>query len=476
MKRKNFYGDNIIAMATPPGIGAISVFRLSGPDVIEITDRFFRPAGKKKNKLTEAHGHTLHFGELKDGDEVIDEVLVSVFKSPKSYTGENAVEISVHASPYIQRRLLGLFLNAGVRMAEPGEFTLRAFMHGKMDLAQAEAVADLIAAETSLQHKTAMAQLKGGFSKKLKILREQMVEFASLLELELDFAEEDVEFADRQQFMNLIGQIKKTLQQLMDAYRAGNVIKEGLPVAITGEPNTGKSTLLNALLQEEKAIVTDIPGTTRDVIEDQIIIDGIKFRFIDTAGIRKAQDQVEQIGIERTFEKIKEARVVFVLTDAEIMHEDESFFKQNLKRYFEWKNEFPDKHFKLIINKIDKLSEEKSDSLRMKLMQAGVDDFLFISAKREQGIDALKQFLSDYVRQGLLVQSDVLVTNERHYNALREAWQSMITVEEGLTAGLTADLLAVDVREALNKLGEITGEITTDDLLDHIFKNFCIGK
>ncbi len=472
----NKYSDNIIAMATPPGIGAISVFRLSGPDVIEITDKFFHPAGKKNTKLTAVAGHTLHFGELRENDELIDEVLVSVFKAPKSYTGENSVEISVHASPYIRQRVMNLFLQNGVRLAEPGEFTLRAFLHGKMDLAQAEAVADLIAAETELQHKAALHQLRGGFSAELKALRQQLLEFASLMELELDFAEEDVEFADREAFKNLLSKIKSTLLKLIEGFRLGNVVKSGVPVAIIGEPNTGKSTLLNTLLNEEKAIVTEIPGTTRDVIEDSIVIDGIKFRFIDTAGIRKAKDKVEQIGIERTFEKIKEARIVLFLTDAELLHKDTTYFHKNFERLTAWKRDFSDKTIVLLINKIDRLSKEELEELKLKIDAMRQTPVFYVSAKQRQGVDALKSFLSEQIQTGKIIQQDILITNVRHYDALRGALESIEAVEEGLFSGLTTDLLAVDIRDALNKLGEITGEITTDDLLDHIFKNFCIGK
>ncbi|NPA42744.1 MAG: tRNA uridine-5-carboxymethylaminomethyl(34) synthesis GTPase MnmE [Chlorobi bacterium] len=468
------YRDNIIAPATPPGTGAISVFRLSGPDVIEITDRFFVPKGKKK--LTEAEGHTLHFGELRDGDEVVDEVLVAVFKAPKSYTGENSVEISVHASPYIQKRVLEWFLDHGVRMAEPGEFTLRAFLNRKMDLAQAEAVADLIAAETPWQHRVAMQQLRGGFSKKLKELRDRMVEFAALMELELDFAEEDVEFADRRQFARLLDEIKSTLRELTEGYRTGNAIKEGIPVAITGEPNTGKSTLLNALLNEEKAIVTDIPGTTRDAIEDYIILNGIKYRFIDTAGIREASDRVEQIGIARTFEKIKEARVVLLLVDAARLAADSRLCADTIRRLNEWKKEYPDKIFILTVNKSDLVTPDRLERLLSCFNALKGIHVIHMSAKRKEGVERLKELLSLLAGQGTLKPGDVLVTNARHYRALKEALESVRQVEEGLQAGLSTDLLAVDIRDALNKLGEITGEITTDDLLDHIFQNFCIGK
>jgi len=468
------YQDNIIAMATPPGTGAISVFRLSGPDVIAITDRFFHPKGKKS--LTEAKGHTLHYGELRENDELIDEVLVAVFKAPKSYTGENSVEISVHASPYIQKRVLDLFLRNGVRMAEPGEFTLRAFLHGKMDLAQAEAVADLIAAETPWQHQVALQQLRGGFSRKLKELRQKLIEFASLMELELDFAEEDVEFADRDQFKQLLEEIKTTLQRLIEGYQTGNAIKEGIPVAIVGEPNTGKSTLLNALLDEEKAIVTDIPGTTRDAIEDHIILNGIKFRFIDTAGIRDATDKVEQIGIQKTYEKIGEAKIILFLADARALADYPALCQQTILRLNEWQDKYPGKKFVLLLNKTDLIGADELQKLLDCFQSLRGVHVMHISAKEQEGLDALKDFLSGQVQTGQLQADNILVTNARHYRALQEALDSILAVEEGLRAGLSTDLLAVDIRDALHKLGEITGEITTDDLLDHIFQNFCIGK
>jgi len=475
MPSPNFkYRDNIIAPATPPGTGAISVLRLSGPDVIAITDRLFVPKGK--TSLSQAAGHTLHYGELRDGEELLDEVLVSVFKAPKSYTGENAVEISLHASPYIQQRVLQWFLQQGVRMAEPGEFTLRAFLNGKMDLTQAEAVADLIAAETSWQHKTAMGQLRGGFSKKIKQLRDRLVEFAALTELELDFAEEDVEFADRNKFAELINEIKHTLQELIEGYQTGKIIKEGIPVAITGEPNTGKSTLLNALLNEEKAIVTDIPGTTRDAIEDSLILDGIKFRFIDTAGIRQASDKVEQIGIKRTFEKIREARIVLLLADASQLARNRRKCQETLARLNEWKNKFPDKTIVLVLNKTDLIDSQNLKSLLNCFNALRGIHVIHMSAKKREGIERLENFLKSQIHAGRIQASQVLVTNARHYAALRKALESIRAVEEGLRQGLSADLLAVDIRDALHHLGEITGEITTDDLLGHIFRNFCIGK
>ncbi len=461
--------ENIIALATPPGTGAIAVFRLSGNDVIDLTDRFFRSASGKS--LKEAKGHTLHFGTLYDGDELIDEVLVSVFRSPKSYTGENAVEISVHASPYIQQRVLEWFLRHGVRLAEPGEFTLRAFMHGKMDLAQAEAVADLIAADNRWAHKAALQQLRGGFSKELKDLRVKLVEFASLIELELDFAEEDVEFANREDLKILLSEIKKVLKNLIDSFKTGNVIKNGIPVAIVGAPNAGKSTLLNALLNEEKAIVTEIPGTTRDAIEDELILEGVKFRFTDTAGIRHTDDPVERLGIERTFEKMKQAQIVFLLIDTvkvKNVNEIETEINQI-------KKQFPEIRLVILLNKTDLADKAFVLSLENELKSSGRTVFP-ISAKQKKGLDQLKDFLVQQVEIGGLTSGQTVVTNVRHWEALRRTLNAIEQVEEGLAAGLSGDLLAVDLRDALHSLGEITGDITTDDLLDHIFMNFCIGK
>ncbi len=470
--------DNIIAIATPPGAGAIAVIRLSGPEVIEITDKFFQPAKKGKN-LSDAKGYTLHFGYLKDGEQIIDEVLVSVFRAPHSYTGENAVEISVHGSPYIQQKVLEWFLKNGVRMARPGEFTLRAFLHGKMDLTQAEAVADLIAAENEQAHQTAMHQLRGGFTKDLKMLRDKLIEFAALMELELDFAEEDVEFADRQAFQNLLIQIKEKLNRLIESYQAGNVIKHGVPVAIIGEPNTGKSTLLNALLNEEKAIVTDIPGTTRDVIEDTINIEGATFRFIDTAGLRKTRDEVEKIGIERTYEKVKDALIVLWLLDAGKVIHDPQALRNSLDEIKRLQKEYPDKHWMVLLNKTDKIPHEKKhglEDIRNHIQQELQAEVITISAKQGLGLEELKKHLAKQIQTGVIRPGETVVTNLRHYQSLQKAYESILQVEEGLKSGLSTDLLTIDIRTALHHLGEITGEITTDDLLDHIFRNFCIGK
>jgi tRNA modification GTPase len=473
---KNFE-DTIIALATPAGSGAIGVIRLSGSEAIEKVNRFFESKYKAKD-LNRVKSHTIHLGYLKDGDKILDEVLVSVFHNPHSYTGENVVEISVHGSPYIQQQVLQLFLKNGVRHAKAGEFTLRAFLNGKMDLSQAEAVADLIASDSAASHQLAMQQMRGGFGNEIKKLRDELIHFASLIELELDFAEEDVEFADRTQFKDLIQRIKITLKHLVDSFAVGNVLKEGVPVAIVGEPNVGKSTLLNALLNEERAIVSDIAGTTRDVIEDEIVLDGIRFRFIDTAGIRKAQDEIEKIGIRKTYEKIAEAQVIIFLIDACVLsktaacHQSQHdlVFADFEKELENISRKYPEKKILILVNKIDKINQQE---YRIDVKKYPV---LEISAKHKTGLENLKNQLTAWANKGLLNQNEIMVSNARHYQALNEALQSIMQVQQGLSAGISTDLLTVDIRAALHSLGEITGEITTEDLLDNIFRNFCIGK
>ena len=464
------YREKIIAEATPPGRGAISVFRLSGEGIIEVCDRFFRSVSGKS--LKDAPGYSLHYGEFTDGSEVIDEVMVAVFRAPKSYTGEDAVEISVHASPYIRRRVVEVFLQAGVRLAEPGEFTLRAFLNGKMDLTRAEAVADLIDAESKWEHDAAFRQLRGGFSSVLKNLRAKLVEFASLMELELDFSEEDVEFADRKRFDRLLKDISRVLSGLISSYETGNILKKGLPVAIVGEPNAGKSTLLNLLLREEKAIVTDVPGTTRDAIEDEVILGGVKFRFVDTAGLRETADKVEKIGIERTYEKMREARIILVTVDVRELKDISGL----LLKIRKWKADFPDKIFAVILNKTDLIDEPEATDLAQRLHEETGLEIIPFSAKTGKGLSALEAFLTAQVDLGRVRSGDLVVMRARHTDALRKALAAVENVREGLQAGISTDLLAVDIREALHYLGEITGEISTDDLLDHIFRNFCIGK
>ncbi|TJY35986.1 tRNA uridine-5-carboxymethylaminomethyl(34) synthesis GTPase MnmE [Pontimicrobium aquaticum] len=459
--------DTIIALATPSGAGAIAVIRISGDNAITMCDAHFKSV-KSQKSLSNQRTHTIHLGHiLKDGKE-LDEVLVSVFKDPNSYTGENVVEISCHGSPYIQQEIIQLFLRHGCRIANPGEFTLRAFLNGKLDLSQAEAVADLIASDNEASHQVAIQQMRGGFSNEIKALRDELMNFASLIELELDFAEEDVEFANRDQFKDLIERITKVLKHLIDSFAVGNVIKNGIPVAIVGEPNVGKSTLLNALLNEEKAIVSDIAGTTRDAIEDELTIGGIGFRFIDTAGIRDTQDVVESIGIKKTFEKIEQSQVVIYLFDAETSVSNLGIVLVEIEKI---KNKHPQKPLIIIANKIDKLDDIQLAELTNNIPQA-----ILLSAKTGFGVEQLTDKLLSLINTGALRNNETIVTNSRHYDALLKALEEIQKVQQGMDANLSGDLLAIDIRQALYHFGEITGEITSDDLLGNIFANFCIGK
>ena len=463
--------DTIIALATAPGIGAIAVLRLSGVKAIDlVSDHFKMKSGKvlKKQK-----SHTIHYGAILDDGRELDHVLVSLFKAPHSYTGEDVVEISCHGSPYIQQQILQLFLNKGCSMAEPGEFTLRAFLNGKMDLSQAEAVADLIASDSEASHRVAIQQMRGGFSNDIKQLRDELLHFASMIELELDFAEEDVEFADRQKLVDLLGEISDVLQRLIDSFALGNVLKNGIPTAIVGEPNVGKSTLLNALLKEDRAIVSEIAGTTRDSIEDEMIIGGVSFRFIDTAGIRDTEDTVESIGIRRTYEKISKASVVILLVEAtDYLYKEE----QVHRRYKELAEDYPDKSLMLVLNKSDGLDDYQLRDVYTALGKEKEVNSVVLSAKTGEGIDQLQHKLLEYIDKGMLQTNDTVVTNSRHYEALQKSLRDIEQVREGLNSGLSGDLLAIDIRQALHHLGEITGEITTEDLLGNIFANFCIGK
>lgn len=463
------YQDTIVALATPSGAGAIAVIRLSGEDAIFIADSCFKSV-KSQKSLSDQKTHTIHLGHIIDNNRTIDEVLVSVFKNPNSYTGENVVEISCHGSNYIQQEIIQSFLRKGCRMATAGEFTLRAFLNGKLDLSQAEAVADLISSDNEASHQIAIQQMRGGFSSEIAKLREELLNFASLIELELDFAEEDVEFADRTQFKALVERISFVLKRLIDSFAVGNVIKNGIPVAIVGEPNVGKSTLLNALLNEERAIVSEIAGTTRDTIEDEISIGGIGFRFIDTAGIRETKDVVESIGIKKTFEKIDQAQVVVFLADSLNFKEDVfiNSFKIEIEKI---KNKYPLKPLLILANKVDKLDDNQINSIRTEIPQIH-----FLSAKKGIGVDELKDKLLSFVNTGALKNNDTIVTNSRHYGALLKALEEVYKVNDGLNSGLSGDLLAIDIRQALYHFGEITGEITNDDLLGNIFANFCIGK
>ncbi|MDF0716710.1 tRNA uridine-5-carboxymethylaminomethyl(34) synthesis GTPase MnmE [Muricauda sp. 334s03] len=454
------YTDNIVALATPSGTGAIAVIRVSGPDAINLVDKLFKSI--KGKKLAKQKSHTIHLGNIIDGDKILDETLVSIFKGPHSYTGENVVEISCHGSPFIQRQIIQLLLRNGCRFASAGEFTLRAFLNGKMDLSQAEAVADLIASDSEAAHDIAMQQMRGGFSNEIQELRQELLNFASLIELELDFSQEDVEFADRTQFNELLTRISTVLKKLIDSFALGNVIKNGIPVAIVGQPNVGKSTLLNVLLNEERAIVSEIAGTTRDTVEDHISIKGINFRFIDTAGIRETVDVVEKIGIERTFDKIEKARLIIYLFDG--MEFDKAELDHIQKRY-------PNKQLLPICNKMDLLSPDQKEKIKSE-----IPDVLFLSAKFKEGIPELEAKLLSLVDSGALSGDTTIITNSRHYDALLKALEEIQKVKEGLDMELSSDLMAIDIRQALYHLGEITGNVTTDDLLGNIFSNFCIGK
>lgn len=460
------HNDTIVALATPSGSGAIAVIRLSGKDAIEIASASFRSVSGKN--LGNQSTHTIHLGHIVDGNKTLDEVLVSVFKNPNSYTGEDVIEVSCHGSPYIQQEIIQLFLRKGCRMATAGEFTLRAFLNGKLDLSQAEAVADLISSDNEASHQIAMQQMRGGFSSEIAKLREELLNFASLIELELDFAEEDVEFADRTQFKDLIERITFVLKRLIDSFAVGNVIKNGIPVAIVGEPNVGKSTLLNALLNEERAIVSEIAGTTRDTIEDEISIGGIGFRFIDTAGIRETKDVVESIGIKKTFEKIEQSQVTIYLFDASKTIDSLEEVRVEIEKI---RNKYPQKPLLVVANKIDRL-----DDTQLAKINSTIADVLLLSAKTGFGVEQLTNSLLNLINTGALRNNETIVTNTRHYDALLKAFEEIQKVKHGLETDLSGDLLAIDIRQALYHFGEITGEITNDDLLGNIFANFCIGK
>lgn len=452
--------DTIVALATAQGIGAIGVIRLSGRQAIDIINRLF-PA----KDLTRQASHTLHVGYLKENGKVLDEVVVSLFKGPKSYTGEDVVEISGHGSPYVLQQIIQACVHQGARLAKPGEYTQRAFLNGKLDLAQAEAVADLIASNTEASRKTALHNIRGGFSDRLKDLRERLIRFSALIELELDFSQEDVEFADRTQLYDLLTEAQQTTQQLAASFQLGNVIKNGVSVAIIGKPNAGKSTLLNTLLNENRAIVSEIAGTTRDTIEEVLNIDGILFRLIDTAGIREhTHDVIESIGMEKALAKMQQADVVIYLFDVNEIAVPE------LQAIIAELNNKKIKHI-LVGNKSDLVSET---AIREKFsMVAGI---IFISAKTNLHTEVLKEKLVDQVLQGKVQADDTIITNARHYHALQEVLQSLTDIRSGLENSIPGDLVALDIRRCLHYLGEITGEITTEDQLDYIFSKFCIGK
>ena len=459
----------IAAIATPPGMGAIAVIRLSGSSAIEITDSIFRPVRKGKS-LAQQSAYTIHYGSIVDGNREVDQVLVSLFKAPHSYTGEDVVEISCHGSVVVQQQLLELLVRHGAQLAKPGEFTLRAFMNGKIDLSQAEAIADLIASTSETARRVALNQMRGGISGKLAELRSELLRFTAMVELELDFSDEDVEFADRGQLEDLIKSIIAEIDTLSDSFSQGNAIKSGIPVTIAGKPNVGKSTLLNRLLNEEKAIVSEIAGTTRDAIEDTIHLGGINFRFIDTAGLRKTDDTIESLGIERAFAKIEKARIVLYLIDSQcdansIEGEVEAFIKKLTAS----------QNLIILVNKEDKSPQQHVETVLGKLKEKGFNA-LAISAKAGHNIEQLQQLLIAIGKTDMPENEDVIITNIRHYNALQSARTSLMQVLNGLHANLSGDLLTVDIYEAINYLGEITGEISNKDVLDFIFSKFCIGK
>ncbi len=460
--------DTICALATANGMGAIAVIRVSGPEAITKVDTIFQTKFGQK-KLTTVDSHTVHLGYVKQKDTLLDEALFTIFKGPNSYTGEDVVEISTHGSVYIQQKVMELLNQIGVRNASPGEYTFRAFWNGKMDLSQAEAVADLIASDSKASHEIALKQMRGGFSTQIKALREEMINFAALIELELDFSEEDVEFANRDKFTELLDNLQNTLKKLADSFAYGNVIKNGVPVAIVGAPNAGKSTLLNALLNEERAIVSDIEGTTRDTIEEVLNIDGIAFRFIDTAGLRVAGDQIEQIGIEKTREKIKQAKIVIHLYDVHRL--TEQMVAHQLDELLR-----NDSIVINVANKIDQTTAEDTffDELKKEFPTI---THLAISARENMGIEALKTALSQQVQLLGNSSDDAVVSNSRHLAALQNTLAQIHKIKEGMQYNLPSDLLAIDIREALTYLGEITGEIDVDqDILGTIFGKFCIGK
>lgn len=462
--------DTIVALATPSGrSGAIAVIRMSGPDAIQIANAVFHG-----RDLTKQASHTVHFGTIRDGDTIVDEVLVTLFVAPNSYTRENSVEISTHNSPYIISRVIALLIQRGARAAEAGEFTLRAFLNGSLDLSQAEAVADLIAAEDRASHEIALNQMRGGISNKLQEMREQLINFAALLELELDFSEEDVEFADRAQFEALVREIKAHISQLIDSFAYGNAIKNGVPVAIIGKPNAGKSTLLNTLLDEERAIVSDIAGTTRDTIEETMVLDGITFRFIDTAGLRETTDEIEAIGVTKAREKVRQAKVLLYLYDDQDSTAEE-VIQQIRDLYYEGLMVV------LVRNKIDLkaggyVSDGMDEHIKAALIPDWVDALVPITAKSSKSVESLKSVLITQIRD-LAIEDQQVVTNVRHVQALKEALASLHDVEQGMSGGLPGDLLAHHVRAALRYISTITGDVDVDrDILGTIFGKFCIGK
>ena len=454
----------IMALSTASGAGAIAIIRLSGKEAIELTDGLFKARSGKQ--LKDQKSHSIHLGDIMNNNSIVDEVLVSVFKNPNSYTGEDVIEISCHGSPYIQQQIMRILIEKGAQTAKPGEFTLRAFLNGKMDLSQAEAVADLISSENEASHQLAMQQMRGGFSSEIKNLRQELLNFASLIELELDFAEEDVAFADRKELENLLLRIQTVLKNLLDSFALGNVIKKGVPIAIVGPPNVGKSTLLNCLLNEDRAIISSIAGTTRDSIEDEITLDSVCFRFIDTAGIRETEDTIEKIGIQKTKDKIALAAFILHLVDPTDYAQNKDILSEDLKAF---NKQYPNKKLLVVFNK-----EDQKHTISVPKHIAGYPT-VSISAKMNSNLPQLIDLLTKHFKLNP-TQDQSIITNSRHYGSLYAAQKEVTAIQTGLSNGLSGDLLAIDLRQALYHLGGITGEVTNDELLGNIFANFCIGK
>ena len=457
--------DNILALASPSGIGAISMIRISGPESISIADKIF--IGVEKIKLIDQKANSVQLGYIVEDDRTIDKVLITVFRNPKSYTGEDLVEISCHGSIFIQESIIQLLLNHNCRVANPGEFTMRSFLNGKMDLSQAESVADLISSNTEASHRLAMNQMRGGFKNDINDLRTELVNFASLIELELDFSQEDVEFANKKELNKLLDKITFNLKKLIDSFKTGNVIKNGIPIAIVGEPNTGKSTLLNTLLNEERAIVSSIAGTTRDTIEDQININGVNCRFIDTAGIRNTDDEIETIGIERTFKKMNESEIIIFLIDYSTLNQEKLNYYVNYLSEID--NKFPNTKLITLLNKIDIKSE---------IFVSDLDEYnpILISAKNRLNIDKLKDEIISYVNNLTSQIDNSTISNSRHYDLLNKTYEEIHKVKISISKNISSELLAIDIKQAIYFLGELTGEISNDEVLGNIFSKFCIGK
>ena len=463
-------GSTIVALATAQGSAALGIIRVSGSDAITIVDKFFQ--GKNLSKVK---GHTVHYGKIvREDGYIIDECMASVFLAPRSFTKENAIEISCHGSPYILNEVIQLFLRNGARMAKPGEFTLRAFLNGQFDLSQAEAIADLIASSNQSDHELAMKQMRGGFSDQIKSLRQELIDFAALIELELDFSEEDVEFADRKKLENLVHRISSLITNLLDSFALGNVLKHGVSTVIAGRPNAGKSTLLNALLNEDRALVSEIEGTTRDTVEESINIEGIQFRLIDTAGIRDTSDMVEKMGVDKTLEKIASSTVVIYMFD--VVQTSPEQLWEDVQKFLDNNTLLENQAAKIFVaNKMDLNPYTKPEAYHKEGL-ISAENLLSLSAKNKMNIEALKELLYNTVINNPEMLDNTIVSNNRHYEALLKSRESLARVVEGLQSGLTGDFIAMDIRQALYHLGEITGEIHTDDLLDSIFSRFCIGK